>query len=104
MRGSVYFAAGSFEPEDFPDGRVDLHQHGARGERGDRPRHRRRAARGDGYHALSTAEGTVIFRRYRLDEDADEIARRIADFVARDPDPEIEGPVIIRGATTCPTA
>src|SRR5690606_13384239 len=23
--GKVYFAAGSFEPEDFPDGRVDLH-------------------------------------------------------------------------------
>jgi hypothetical protein len=59
-------------------------------------------ARGRRYHALSTWSGTVLFRRYHVDEPADEIARRISAFVASEPDPEIEGPVIIRHAADLP--
>jgi 8-oxo-dGTP pyrophosphatase MutT (NUDIX family) len=60
------------------------------------------AERGQRYHALSTASGTVIFRRYRVAETADELARRISAFVAAEAEPEIEGPVIIRHAADLP--
>ena len=82
--GRVYFAAGSFEPEDFPDGLVDRQRNMVREvRRGNRPRHRRRCGAAARYYALSTADGTVIFRRYHLDATADEIAGRISDFVGR---------------------
>jgi hypothetical protein len=44
----------------------------------------------------------VIFRRYFLDADADEIAARIRDFVAGEAAPEISGPVVIRSAEDLP--
>lgn len=94
--GSVYFAAGSFEPGDFVDGVADVDFNMIREvgeETGLDIGHVRRGRR---YHALSTASGTTIFRRYFLDADADEVAAGIRAFVAADPDPEIEGPVIIR--------
>ena len=53
-------------------------------------------------HALSTAEGTVIFRRYFLDQDADELGNRIVDFVKLDPVAEVTEPVIIRGMDDLP--
>ena len=66
--GRVYFAAGSFEPEDFPGGRVDLHRNMVRevleetgidivGT----------AARPAPPRACDRNRGTVIFRRYHLD-------------------------------------
>ena len=51
---------------------------------------------------LATGRGTVIFRRYYLDENADRVAARIRDFVAGEADPEIEGPVVIRHADERP--
>jgi 8-oxo-dGTP pyrophosphatase MutT (NUDIX family) len=60
------------------------------------------AERGSYYHALSTSSGTVIFRRYKVTEPAEEIARRITAFVAAEAEPEIEGPVIIRNAVDLP--
>ena len=44
----------------------------------------------------------MIFRRYFLDANADEIAARIRDFVAGEAEPEIEEPVIIRKANDLP--
>ena len=44
----------------------------------------------------------MIFRRYYLNEDADTVASAIRRFVANDPNPEIEGPVIIRHAADLP--
>lgn len=100
--GRVYFAAGSFEEPDFPDGVVDVDSNMAREvmeETGlDIPQARRDAH----YHAYSSESGTVIFRRYWLDKTADEIAAEIASFVAAEADPEIEGPVIIRSAAERP--
>ena len=96
MRESVYFAAGSFEPEDFPDGKVDLHFNMAREVLEETGLDIGAAPRDAGCHALATEQGTVIFRRYFLDADADEIAAasrfrrrrgRAGDF----------GPVVIRG-------
>ncbi len=80
--GSVYFAAGSFEPEDFPDGVVDPHGNMVREVLEETGLDISDARRGERHYALATERGTVIFRRYFLDEDADEIAARIRDFVA----------------------
>ncbi|TPL01650.1 hypothetical protein FJ938_20400 [Mesorhizobium sp. B2-4-14] len=100
--GRVYFAAGSFEPLDFRDGRVDVDFNMIREVREETGLDLSNAERGKRYHALSTASGTVIFRRYHQTEPADEIARRISAFVATETDPEIEGPVIIRHAADLP--
>ena len=100
--GKVYFAAGSFEPEDFPGGKVDLHFNMAREVLEETGLDIGSARRDTGCHALATEGGTVIFRRYFLDADADEIAGRIRDFVAAEPSPEISEPVVIRGVDDLP--
>ncbi|MBZ9979416.1 hypothetical protein FJ527_05870 [Mesorhizobium sp. B2-4-18] len=100
--GRVYFAAGSFEPIDFRDGLVDVDFNMMREVREETGIDLSDARRGVRWHALSTASGTVIFRRYHVDAPADEIARRISAFVATEADPEIEGPVIIRHAGDLP--
>lgn len=100
--GRVYFAAGSFEPIDFRDGLVDVDFNMIREVGEETGIDLLTAARGRRWHALSTTSGTVIFRRYRVAESADEIARRIKAFVAAETEPEIEGPVIIRNANTLP--
>ncbi|MEI9423150.1 hypothetical protein O7A70_18425 [Mesorhizobium sp. Cs1299R1N1] len=100
--GRVYFAAGSFEPTDFRDGLVDVDFNMIREVREETGLDLSDARRGVRWHALSTASGTVIFRRYHVDEPADDLVRRIVAFVATEADPEIEGPVIIRHADDLP--
>jgi 8-oxo-dGTP pyrophosphatase MutT (NUDIX family) len=100
--GRVYFAAGSFEPEDFPGGVVDPHGNMVREVAEETGLDISNARRGERCHALSTDRGTVLFRRYYLDSDADEIARRIEAFVAGEKEAEISGPVIIRGPDDLP--
>jgi 8-oxo-dGTP pyrophosphatase MutT (NUDIX family) len=100
--GRVYFAAGSFEPVDFRDGLVDVDFNMIREVGEETGLDLSQADRGLRYHALSTASGTVIFRRYRVAEPADELAHRISAFVAAEAEPEIEGPVIIRDAADLP--
>ncbi|CDX29788.1 conserved hypothetical protein [Mesorhizobium plurifarium] len=100
--GRVYFAAGSFEPIDFRDGMVDVDFNMIREVGEETGLDLSTAERGHRYHALSTASGTVIFRQYRVTETADELARRVRAFVAAEAEPEIEGPVIIRGAGDLP--
>jgi len=100
--GSVYFAAGSFEPVDFVDGKADVDLNMMREVEEETGLDLRKARREQRYHALSTERGTVIFRRYFLDADADDIAAGIRAFVAADPDPEIVGPVLIRNREDLP--
>ncbi len=100
--GRVYFAAGSFEPEDFPDGQVDAHGNMVREVREETGLDIAAVRRGARHHALATERGTVIFRRYFLDEPADRIASRIRAFIAGESEPEIEGPVVIRDASELP--
>ncbi len=100
--GRVYFAAGSFEPEDFPDGRVDAHGNMAREVMEETGLDISAVRRGDRHYALATDRGTVIFRRYFLSETADEIALRIHEFIAGEAQPEIEEPVVIRHAGDLP--
>lgn len=100
--GSVYFAAGSFEPMDFPGGSVDLHFNMARELREETGLSIDHAPRDAQSYFISLDTGTVIFRRYFLDEDADTVAARIRAFVAAEEEPEIEGPVLIRHAADLP--
>ena len=100
--GKVYFAAGSFEPEDFRDGLVDLDYNMLREVREETGLDLGTASREERCHALSVESGTVIVRCFRAAETADELAERIRAFVATDPEPEIEGPVIIRGMHDLP--
>ena len=101
--GRVYFPAGSFEAEDFAsDGLVDPDGNMAREvfeETGIRLPGLRRDAL---FHALSTESGTVIFRRYYLDEAAEAAAEKVRAFIAADPQAELAEPVIIRSAADRP--
>lgn len=94
--GRVYFAAGSFEPSDFPDGQVDLHGNMRREVMEETGLDLGAARMEPQLHALSVPGGTVIFRRYVMPVSAEELAERIRAHVAADPDPEIVGPEIIR--------
>lgn len=95
--GKVYFAAGSFEPFDFRDGLVDIDANMAREVLEETGLDISAAPVDADYHLFSQNANTVIFRRYYLGEPADAIAERIAAFVASEAEPEIDGPVIIRG-------
>lgn len=100
--GQVYFAAGSFEPGDFRDGRVDLHYNMSREVAEETGLDISNAGRASTFLGYSAANRTALFRRYDLRETADDIAERIHAFVAAEADPEITGPVIIRGADDLP--
>ena len=95
--GRIYFAAGSFEPADFDaEGLIDPHFNMAREVKEETGLDLPASSADKGFHAFSSEVGTVIFRRYQLDEDAETIAARIREFVAAEEEPEIEAPVIIR--------
>jgi 8-oxo-dGTP pyrophosphatase MutT (NUDIX family) len=100
--GSVYFAAGSFEQDDLRDGRIDHVANMEREVMEETGLDLTRLSHEPEYHILAMVTGTVIFRRYRLDMSADEAARAIEAHVADDPEPEIEGPVILRDAQAEP--
>lgn len=101
--GQVYFAAGSFEPQDFRDGRADIDAN-----------MRREVAEETGLdlgamrpepalHILRWQDGTAILRRFFAAESADELAARVRAHVAGENEPEIEGPVVIGAADEAPT-
>ncbi|WP_315923717.1 NUDIX hydrolase [Mesorhizobium sp. SP-1A] len=100
--GKIYFAAGSFEPMDFIDGQVDLHGNMAREVLEETGLDISSARRDAVDHIFSLDSSTVIFRRYFLDEDAETLARRIEAFVAKEAEPEIERPIVIRSGTVRP--
>jgi 8-oxo-dGTP pyrophosphatase MutT (NUDIX family) len=100
--GSVYFAAGSFEPEDFPGGKVDIDLNMAREVAEEIGIDISGLPRDPIYHAWSNERGTVIVRRYRLPMTAAEAESAIRAFVASEADPEIAEPVIIRSVQDLP--
>ena len=101
--GKVYFAAGSFEPAvDFKEGRADF-DHNMIREVFEETGFDIAATRAERQlQALSREDGTVVFRRFFLEETAEAAAEKVRAHIAQDPDPEIEEPVIIRSAETMP--
>lgn len=100
--GLVYCAAGSFEPSDFRDGTVDIEANMRREVMEETGIDIAHAPCEPGYHLLSKTTGTVLFRRYFFTETAEELAAAIRAHVAAQDDSEIEGPVIVHGATDMP--
>lgn len=100
--GRVYFAAGSFEPDDFVGGMLSVEANMRREVAEETGLDLGEADAERGFHAWSDDRQTVVFRRYIFADDAETLAARIANFVAADPDPEITGPVILRGVADLP--
>ncbi|KQZ13950.1 hypothetical protein ASD44_07585 [Mesorhizobium sp. Root554] len=100
--GRIYFAAGSFELEDFRDGKVDVDFNMHREVREETGLDLADAKVGRRYYILSTQAGTVIIRRYTMPLTANAIINRINDYVATQAEPEIAGPVVIQSAEDLP--
>jgi 8-oxo-dGTP pyrophosphatase MutT (NUDIX family) len=96
--GLVYCAAGSFEPEDFRDGKADIVANMRREVLEETGIDIAGWTHEQSYQILSKVTGTVLFRRYFSELTADELAERIRAHVASESDPEIDGPVIVRSA------
>lgn len=100
--GRVYFAAGSFDAEDFRDGFADVEGNMAREVLEETGIDLSPVPRDENYHAWSGDNGTVVVRRYFPGAAAEDVAERVARHVAADPEPEITGAVIIRGPDDVP--
>lgn len=102
--GRVYFAAGSFELEDFRDGQVDVAYNMRREvmEEIGIDLADAQAEPGRRHYLLSTGSGTVIFRRYRMKPGANELINQINGFLSTQEQPEVAGPVIIHSANDLP--
>lgn len=94
--GQVYFASGSFEPIDFPDGRVDVDLNMRREALEEIGVDLRDCAAERKLFGLSRKEGTVFFRRYFSGLTAEELARNIRHHAQNGGDDEIEDAVILR--------
>lgn len=93
--GLVYCAAGSFEPGDIRNGYIDVAGNMAREVAEETGLDIAGLAGEPACHAYGAPTGTVIFRRYALRGTGAEIARVVSGNVARQTDPEIEGPVVL---------
>lgn len=100
--GRVYFAAGSFERQDFSDDVADVAYNIHREVAEETGIDLEPFARDATYHAFCSSAGLTLIRRYYLTEDAETIAARIQAFIAADPEPEADKAVIIRGEGDVP--
>ena len=102
--GRVYFAAGSFELEDFRDGRVDVASNMRREVKEEIgiDLDDAETAPGRRHYLLSTRSGTVIFRRYRVKLTANELVTRIRTFLDTQERPEVSGPIVIHSVHDLP--
>ena len=94
--GRIYFAAGSFEVIDYPGGQMDFDSNTRREVLEETGIDLAGTRHDTGLHLLRAGASVLLFRRHYIDREAEAIAEDIRAHVARDPDPEIEGPVILR--------
>lgn len=100
--GRVYFAAGSFDPDDVHDGRIDIGFNMRREVLEETGVDLSQCPSEPGFRGYSGPGGTVLAKRFFLDEPAETLASRIRKVIAADPEPEISDVVIIRDATDLP--
>jgi 8-oxo-dGTP pyrophosphatase MutT (NUDIX family) len=100
--GQVYFAAGSFDTQDFCGGKIDIEANMAREVFEETGIDLGAAIAEPDYAAWRYGGQAVIFRRYRFDLDAKTITKRIARHIQSDPDPEIDCAMAIRGDCALP--
>lgn len=96
--GLVYFACGSFEPEDVVDGFCSPDLNMRREVLEETGLDLREAVPSTGYHVAHFRRAVTLFRVFRFGQTAEEIATRIKAHMLVAEDQEIAGPVIIRSA------
>lgn len=94
--GLIYFAGGSLEPPDFPDGVADLDLNMRREVAEETAIDLSAAQRDRHYRLFSTAVGLVVVRRHFLDVPAARADADIRGFVATEEQPEVVEPVFVR--------
>jgi 8-oxo-dGTP pyrophosphatase MutT (NUDIX family) len=95
--GRIYFPAGTPEPADVADGRLDLAGSVAREvaeETGLTPSDYSAAP---GWHVVPTGPRLAAMKLLAVDAPATELRRKICDFLARDANPELADIRIVRG-------
>lgn len=100
--GRVYFAAGSFEPQDFVNRGVNVYSNMQREVAEETGLDLAMFSADSCYYFYSRDGSTVLIQRFWMDLMADEAAERVRAHVAAGEKPEIEGPVVIREATNLP--
>jgi 8-oxo-dGTP pyrophosphatase MutT (NUDIX family) len=94
--GFVYFASGGFDEEDVRDGQLDVWGNMCRETLEETGLQIGGLPRDPGFRVLSAPNGLAITTRVFLSLTAAEAEERIRDFLAKEREPEIRGPVIIR--------
>ena len=100
--GRVYFAAGSFERQDFRDGFADVAYNIRREVAEETGIDLADVARDDNYHAYCTASGLTLIRRYYLEQDVQSLLASIRAHIASEAEPEADQAVGIRSEVDVP--
>jgi hypothetical protein len=95
--GRVYFAAGTPDRGDIAGDRVDLAGSVAREMQEETGFSPQEAESAPGFRVLCADQMIACIQERRLDLTADEAIARVADFLAREPDPELDRLVAVRG-------
>jgi hypothetical protein len=98
--GRVYFASGSFEKCDFTDGQMNFAANTHREALEETGLSFEDVPHDAEFGLIRIGAAVLIFRRYFLNDDAEAVAQLICKHASAEPEPEIEGPVIIRKGDT----
>lgn len=96
--GMVYFACGSFDPDDVVDGHCDPELNMRREVLEETGIELHDAIVSDGYHIAHFRRTVTLFRLFRFDQTADQMIARIERHMQVAEDKEIAGAVAIRSA------
>lgn len=96
--GMVYFACGSFEPEDVVDGYCDPERNMRREVLEETGIDLREAKASDGYYVAHFRRAVTLFRVFRFRQTAEQMTARIEQHMQVAEDKEIAGAVAIRSA------
>jgi len=95
--GAVYFAAGTPDPSDIADGRVDLAGSVAREVTEETGLTTADYAVAEGWHAVLAGPRLALMKRLTAPTPADLLQRKIRDHLAREAEPELSDIRIVRG-------
>ena len=98
--GRIYCPAGTFEPQDFVDGRMDFGANTRREVMEETGLDLNDARHEAGYWLMRRGSMVLLFRRVYFDADADALARRMTAFIESQGEPEIDRAVILRAGET----
>lgn len=94
--GRIYCPAGTFEPQDFVDGRMDFDANTRREVMEETGLDLNDARHEAGYWLMRRGAMVLLFRRVYFDADADSLAARMTAFIESQDEPEMDRAVILR--------